>query len=109
MDEKDFLCGVICLIWRIFPEQAEEMTEEEIIVWYLEQVPLVKECRVKSIEKRYEDFSSFCSLIKQTAKKRIPQMVVIGVASPTSVREAFGRRDMKMETGILMQKAEAMP
>lgn len=31
------------------------MTDEEIIIWYLEQIPLVKDCKVKSIEKRYED------------------------------------------------------
>ena len=28
-------------------------------------------------------------------------MVVIGVASPTSIREAFGSLDMKMETEAL--------
>ncbi len=35
--------------------------------------------------------------------------MVIGVASPTSIREAWGSLDIKMETGILMQKAEDTP
>ncbi len=43
------------VLWRIFPERADEMTEEEVITWYLERVPLVKDCKVKSIEKRFED------------------------------------------------------
>lgn len=43
------------ILWRIFPDQIDEMTEEEVITWYLERVPLVKDCKVKSIEKRYED------------------------------------------------------
>lgn len=43
------------VLWRIFPNQVDEMTEEEVIAWYLERVPLVNDCKVKSIEKRYED------------------------------------------------------
>lgn len=43
------------VLWQIFPERINEMTDEEIIIWYLEKIPLVKECKVKSIEKRYED------------------------------------------------------
>lgn len=43
------------VLWRIFPDRVDEMTEEEVITWYLERVPLVKDCKVKSIEKRYED------------------------------------------------------
>lgn len=43
------------VLWRIFPDRADEMTEEEVITWYLERVPLVKDCKVKSIEKRFED------------------------------------------------------
>lgn len=43
------------VLWRIFPDRADEMTEEEVITWYLERVPLVSDCKVKSIEKRYED------------------------------------------------------
>ena len=43
------------VLWRSFPEQMDEMTDEEIIIWYLERTPLVKDCKVKSIEKRYVD------------------------------------------------------
>ena len=43
------------VLWRVFPKQIEEMTDEEIIVWYLERIPLVEDCKVKNIEKRYED------------------------------------------------------
>ena len=43
------------VLWRVFPDQIEQMTDEEVIIWYLERTPLVKNCKVKSIEKRYED------------------------------------------------------
>lgn len=43
------------VFWHIFPKGMDEMTDEEIIIWYMEQVPLVNDCRVKSVEKRYED------------------------------------------------------
>lgn len=43
------------VLWRVFPKQMDEMTDEEIMIWYLERIPLVKDCKVKSIEKRYED------------------------------------------------------
>ena len=43
------------VLWRVFPNQIEEMTDEEAIIWYLERTPLVENCKVKSIEKRYED------------------------------------------------------
>lgn len=62
--------------WRIVPEQIDKMTDEEIIIWYVEHIPLVgddmeeinvasaagtwdasgaKTCTVKSVLKRYED------------------------------------------------------
>lgn len=43
------------VLWRVFPKQIDKMTDEEIIIWYLERTPLVEDCKVKSIEKRYED------------------------------------------------------
>lgn len=43
------------VLWRSFPEKMEQMSDEEIITWYLERVPLVADCNVKSIVKRYED------------------------------------------------------
>lgn len=47
--------------------------------------------------------------IKQTRKKIIPYTVVIGVAKPTSIKDAPGSLDMKMETGIRIQKADVIP
>ena len=49
------------------------------------------------------------SRIKQNIKKKIPYTVVIGVASPTRAREAWGSRDIKTDTGILTQKADVIP
>ena len=43
------------VLWKIIPAGTEKMTSEEIITWYLERIPLVEDCRVKSMEKRYED------------------------------------------------------
>lgn len=43
------------VFWHILPKGIDEMTDEEIIIWYMEQVPLVNDCKVKSVEKRYED------------------------------------------------------
>ncbi|MCM1124964.1 MAG: M56 family metallopeptidase [Lachnospiraceae bacterium] len=43
------------VFWNVYPDQMDKMTDEEIIIWYLEQTPLVKDCKVKSIEKRYAD------------------------------------------------------
>ena len=43
------------VLWHDFPDRMEGMTEEEIIIWYLERIPTVNGCRVKSVEKRYED------------------------------------------------------
>ncbi len=39
----------------------------------------------------------------------MPYTVVIGVANPTNVREAWGSRDIKIDTGILTQKADVIP
>ena len=36
-------------------------------------------------------------------------MVVIGVANPTSIREVLGSFDIRIDTGIRMQKAEVIP
>lgn len=35
--------------------------------------------------------------------------MVTGVAMPTSIREVSGSRDMKMETGTRVRKAEEIP
>lgn len=43
------------VLWRIFPDGINEMTDEEIIIWYLEKCPLARNSKVKSVEKRYED------------------------------------------------------
>ncbi len=43
------------VLWRVFPEGIDRMTDEEIIIWYLERTPLIENCRVKSVEKRYTD------------------------------------------------------
>lgn len=43
------------VLWRVFPPELDEMTDEEIIVWYFENSPFTRESKVKSVEKRYED------------------------------------------------------
>lgn len=43
------------VFWRVFPKEIEKMSDEEIIIWYLERIPLVQDCKVKSITKRYAD------------------------------------------------------
>lgn len=43
------------VFWHVLPDRIDGMTDEEIIIWYLERVPLVDGCKVKSVEKRYED------------------------------------------------------
>ena len=42
-------------------------------------------------------------------KNIIPYIVVIGVASPTIISEVFGRRDIKIDTGIRIQNADVIP
>ncbi len=41
--------------WHKFPNWPGDMTDEEIVIWYFEQLPTVEGDKVKSIEKRYED------------------------------------------------------
>ena len=43
------------VLWRVFPENPEEMTQEEIIAWYLERAPLAQESKVKRMEKSFGD------------------------------------------------------
>lgn len=43
------------VLWHIFPERMEEMTDEEVIIWYLERIPMMDACKVKRVEKNYED------------------------------------------------------
>ena len=39
----------------------------------------------------------------------MPYTVVIGVARPTSIRDAPGSRDISIDTGIRMQNADVIP
>lgn len=43
------------VFWNVFPDKMNEMTEEEIIIWYFERGFLADNYKVESIEKRYED------------------------------------------------------
>lgn len=43
------------VLWRVFPENPEEMTQEEIIAWYLERTPLAQEIKVKRMERSFGD------------------------------------------------------
>lgn len=43
------------VFWNVFPDEMDGMTEEEIIIWYFERGFLADDCKVESIEKRYED------------------------------------------------------
>lgn len=43
------------VLWKAAPAGINEMTTEEIITWYLERTPLIENCRVRKIEKNYED------------------------------------------------------
>ena len=42
------------VFWRYCPENADAMTDEEVIVWYFERLPTSDHGRVKSIEERFE-------------------------------------------------------
>lgn len=42
------------VLWRVFPENKDAMTDEELISWYFERLPTSDDGRVKSIEERYE-------------------------------------------------------
>jgi hypothetical protein len=46
---------------------------------------------------------------KQMPKNRMPYIVVMGVASPISVRDVSGSLDIKMEIGIRTRNAELIP
>ena len=43
------------VLWNIFPQNIEGMTDEEIIIWYFERMPVADAGKVKTIEQRYED------------------------------------------------------
>lgn len=43
------------VLWRYFPYAVESMTDEEVIIWYVERMPVIDGDKVVSIEKRYED------------------------------------------------------
>ena len=43
------------ILWRYFPYDMESMTDEEVIIWYVERLPYMEGDEVVSIEKRYED------------------------------------------------------
>ena len=43
------------VLWRVFPENPEEMMQEEIIAWYLERAPLAQEIKVKRMERSFGD------------------------------------------------------
>ena len=43
------------VLWRVFPENPGEMTQEEIIAWYLERTPLAQEIKVKRMERSFGD------------------------------------------------------
>lgn len=43
------------LLWRRFPSSMNDMTDEEVIIWYVERLPGIDGDRVVSLENRYED------------------------------------------------------
>ena len=43
------------VLWRYFPYDMENMTDEKVIIWYVERLPLMEGDEVVSIEKHYED------------------------------------------------------
>lgn len=49
------------------------------------------------------------SQAKHMRKKAMPYNEVNGVANPTMAREVPGSRDIRMDSGMRMQKAEVMP
>lgn len=42
------------VLWRVFPENKDAMTDEEVVSWYFERLPTSNDDRVKSIKERYE-------------------------------------------------------
>ena len=43
------------VLWRYFPYDMESMTDEKVIIWYVERLPLMEGDEVVSIEKHYEN------------------------------------------------------
>lgn len=43
------------MLFRVQPENMDTMTDEEVVIWYFERVPLAGGSKVESIEQRYED------------------------------------------------------
>ncbi len=41
------------IFWRNIPENINMMTDVEVIIWYFEQLPMVSDVKVKTIEQRY--------------------------------------------------------
>ena len=43
------------VLWRVFPENMDAMTDEEVIRWYFERLPISETGGVKTMEQRYAD------------------------------------------------------
>jgi len=43
------------MLFRVQPANIDTMTDEEVVIWYFERVPLAGNSKVKTIEQHYED------------------------------------------------------
>lgn len=43
------------MLFRVQPENMDAMTDEEVVIWYFERVPLAGGSKVESIDQHYED------------------------------------------------------
>ncbi len=50
------------VLWRVFPEDMENMTDEEVIRWYFERLPIGETEGIKTMEQRYPDMDDTWTL-----------------------------------------------
>lgn len=43
------------VLWRVFPDNLDAMTDEEVVIWYFERLPGIGNDKVLTTVKRYED------------------------------------------------------